>query len=127
MHVQCAWRLSNLDGIVTGLRDLYYPAGDPDAAAEGWSPFKKGARSRLDERTEQLLSQWELSPPVVNSVSADALGGIRLSLTNGYALEVWPGESLPDEYWPVFEPSRGNPHFVVSGSGIDELSEQTSG
>lgn len=121
LHVQCAWRLSAPHCVITGRHDLYYPAGDPEARSEGWSPFEEGARSRLDERTEQLLAAWEASPPVVNGVSADALGGIRLSLTNGHVLEVWPDDSVPRECWRLFEPYRDKPHFVVGGEHFEKL------
>ena len=49
LHVQCAWRLTDPQGIVTGLRDLYVPAGDPNASTEGWSPLERESQSRLDD------------------------------------------------------------------------------
>jgi hypothetical protein len=124
LHVQCAWRLVGPDGIVTGLGDLHVPAGDPDVRPEGWSPFDSGGQARLDERTLRLRSEWAAAPPVVEVVSVDAFGGLRLQLTHGYGLEVWPDDSLPDEYWRLFQPARGAPHFVVTGAGIHQVPEQ---
>ncbi len=123
LHVQCAWCLTGAQGIVTGLRDLYVPAGDPNASTEGWSPLERESPSRLDEITERLVSEWAVAPPVVWLASADDLGGVRLELTSGHVLEVWPDDSLPDEYWRLFEPWRDTPHFVVTGNGIDGLTD----
>jgi hypothetical protein len=113
LHVQCAWRLTHSNRVVIGRNDLYYPPGDPHAELEGWSPVMNGDNSRLDEITKQLLAAWSTSPPVVDGVCADALGGFRLSFTNGYVLEVWPHNSVDGEDWRVFQPQRDTPHFVV--------------
>jgi len=116
--VQCAWRLLGPDGVITGLGDLYVPAGDPNVRPEEWSPFERGNQSRLDERTLHLRSKWKLAPPIVELVTVDAVGGVRLQLTRGYVVEVWPDDSLPHEYWRLLQPARDVPHFVITGTGI---------
>jgi hypothetical protein len=50
-------------------------------------------------------------------------GGIVLSLAGGFALAVFPDDSLDGKYsehWRLLRPGDLSSHFVVSGSGIDE-------
>jgi hypothetical protein len=41
-----------------------------------------------------------------------------LNLADAFALEVFPDDSLDDEHWRLFQPSRDLRHFVVTGAGI---------
>lgn len=120
LHVQCAWRITGLEGIVVGSRDVYYPRGDPDVEPPGFEWDRIGA-NRRDERIDALLAKHEAEPLVVESVQGDAFGGARIILTKGYVLELFAHDSLPDEYWRLFVPDgEGSPpHFVVTGEGIE--------
>ncbi len=57
---------------------------------------------------------------MVTHAWADNVGSIRLHLTGGYALEVFPDDSLKDEHWRLFQPYTEELHFVLTGSGIEE-------
>ena len=39
-------------------------------------------------------------------------------LTRGFALDVFPDESLPGEHWRLFQPGNEKTHFVVTGMGL---------
>jgi hypothetical protein len=119
LHVQCYWRLVGPDGIVAGYHDLTYPAGDDPGSAGLDFNYEQG--NRRDERLARFYDDERAGSRVVEAVTGDSLGGVRISLSRGHALEVIPCDSLDtegveSERWRFFEtdnPSR--PHFVVEG------------
>jgi len=114
LHIQCAWRISGPTGIVVASRDRYVPAGDPDEEPADWRWDRPGA-NRCDER----IKAWCLGGPyLVEAVAADPTGGVRLALSHGYALEVFPDDSQDREHWRLLQPARDADHFIVTGAGI---------
>ena len=120
LHVQCAWRIRGPSGIVVASGDRYYPAGTAlSAKDDNWDWSAPGA-NRSDERIRQWL---EAGPYEVERVSADTTGGIMLSFSRGFALDVFPDNSLDGEYselWRLLRPGDLSSHFVVSGNGVEE-------
>jgi hypothetical protein len=98
---------------------MYYPAGDPETEPEDWEWDEEGA-NRCDERTRQLMAKHVECPLIVESVIADDVGGLSLIFSEGVKLEVFPDNSLPDEYWRFFRPGAEEEHFIVSGEGIGD-------
>jgi hypothetical protein len=119
LHVQCAWRIIGSSEIIVASRDRYYPAGDPTQDPPDFEWSKSGA-NRCDERMETFLSNRDHAPLLVESVQADLIGGFRLFMGEGYALEVFPDDSVGDELWRLFQPYTEADHFVVTGRGIEE-------
>jgi hypothetical protein len=125
LHIQCPWRIVGLAGIVVGASDLYYPAGDdPYNEPQGWHWDRSGA-SRRDQKIHALFAGRRDDPfTVLEATATDAFGGITIVLREGYRLELFPADSLPDEHWRLLTnitPHR--PHFVVTGAGIDIVSD----
>jgi hypothetical protein len=119
IDTECAWHIIGPEGIIVASRDRLYPAGeDPykDLLEFEWD--KQGA-NRCDERMNMLLEDRRDSPMVVESIEADRWGGIKLTFSEGYNLEIFPDDSLDGEYWRFFEPSTSNKHFVVTRHGIE--------
>jgi len=116
LHVQCAWRLAGPEGIVVASRDRHVPAGDPDAEPPGWRWDVPGA-NRSDERCAAWFATRAAA--CVERVTADAFGGLRVALTGGVTLEVFPDDSLDREHWRYFQPATEEPHFVVTGAGVE--------
>jgi hypothetical protein len=117
LHVQCHWRIADAKGIVVGARDLYYPADEAvDVKDFNWDT----SESRLVRRMSEFWSEHAQSPLAVQSVDCDGLGGLRLHLTGGFTLELFPDDSLPDENWRLFRSGDQSKHFVVTGAGIEE-------
>ena len=96
LHVQCGWRIRGPAGIIVARRDLYYPAGDPTERLDEFDSTKKGAKSRRDERLAALLVEHAAALPIVEAVCADDVGSMRITLSQGLFLEVFPDDSLPD-------------------------------
>ena len=121
LHVQCAWRVRGPSGIVVGSSDRYYRSGpDPFPKEEDdWDWSIPGA-NRRDERIREWLQARSYE---VERVSADATGGIVLSFATGFALDVFPDDSLDgeyDEHWRLLRPADLSSHFVLRGGGIDQ-------
>lgn len=115
LHVQCAWRIRGPNGIVAASQDRFYKAGSEDD--RDWSA---AGTNRRDERVREWLSARSYN---VERISADSTGGIVLSFAGGFALDVFPDNSLDGEYserWRLLRPRDLSSHFVVSGSGIDD-------
>ena len=112
LHVQCPWRLTRHDEIVTGYFDRLYPPGDPLDEREGWEPNGPGSwgHERLREWTAKL-------PLSVVSLAADAFAGMRIVLAGDYVLEMFPIDSVQTEQWRLFRPGTDESHFVVLGAG----------
>ena len=60
----------------------------------------------------------------VLKIDSDELGGFNVTLSGGYKLEVFPDSSEDDEqseHWRFFNRKENNPHFIVTGSGIEKV------
>ena len=56
---------------------------------------------------------------VCAGVIAEECGEFRLSFVGGEQLLVEPDQTDCLEYWRLFRPGSGQPHFVVGPSGIN--------
>jgi len=118
LHVQCAWRIVGIEGIIVASRDRYYPAGvDPYKDLENFD-WDKAGNNRRDERINKFLNDRKDSPLVVLAIEADDLGSIHIRFKGGYALDIFPDDSLRGEFWRFFKRSSTDKHFVVTGDGI---------
>jgi hypothetical protein len=122
LDVQCAWRIARAGEILVGSRDVYYPRGDPMQDVPGFQ-WDKAGMNRRDERLERFFGEREHDPPVVQRIEADYVGGLRLMLSDGSRLEIFPHDSLDaeghSERWRLFRVGSEEPHFVVTGRGVE--------
>jgi hypothetical protein len=118
IDTECAWHIGGPNGIVVASRDRLYPAGiDPHKDLLEFEWDKPGA-NRCDERMQSFLDEHKSFPLIVGSLEANNLGGLKLDLSGGYTLEIFPDNSLDSEYWRFFEPHSAKKHFVVTAQGI---------
>jgi hypothetical protein len=100
LRVYCAWRLVRGDQVLAGSGDLFTPA-DPDEELDTFDYEAPGA-TWWDARWRAYVDGLA-APPTVVSVAADALGGLRVALSDGAALEVFPNsapaEHVESEFW----------------------------
>ncbi len=116
LHLQCAWRIVRGEEVVVGSRDLYYPAGCTSPEVPPGFQWDVQGANRLDERLQQFLATAELR---VSDVKAGDAGSLKIFLGNDVCLEVFPDDSFDTEHWRFFRPYLDEPHFVVSGSGME--------
>ena len=119
LYVFCAWRLTRGGALLAGSADLFTPA-DPDEDLETFDYEAPGA-TWWDARWRAYADAAAPAPPTVAAVAADAFGGLRLALSDGAALEVFPNsapaEHVETEFWRLVRPGRGGPDFVAGTAG----------
>jgi len=122
LHVQCPWRLSSKNEIIVGSQDYYYPNqkwlkdkgfSDIDAKWEDVFEWDKIGSNIFDEKAQIISEQAENNPIFVEKIEADNLGGVKLSLSNGFVFEIFPNDSLKEESWRFFTQNPDEPHYVV--------------
>jgi hypothetical protein len=116
LHVQCAWRITHDEQVVVGSRDLFYP---PQETEDDVPDFDwEQSPNRRDARVAELFKN-ETRQFVVQRVEVGDAGAFTLVLNDGYALDVFPHDSLSTEHWRLFQPRVAGPHFVVTGKGLE--------
>jgi hypothetical protein len=120
LHIQCPWRIDGPEGIITGRSDLWeHISGKP--MPDKWEP---GVDDNIqDMRIGNLLGGFDARTRshinntdrlVVEGVQSSHLGDLKIDLTGGYHLILFPGGSI-GEAWRLFEPGRDADHLVVEG------------
>jgi hypothetical protein len=122
LHVQCPWRLEGAKGIITGRQDVWEYAG-PGQEPDGW--VRGGCQDcLLDGRMTSVFGprtavagkkgSWWPTPQAefdVQAVETTPLGDIRLILSGGYALQVFPSSTNGEE-WRLFDYNSDAEHLV---------------
>jgi hypothetical protein len=117
LHVQCAWRLSRADRVITGSGDLYDPVGIQSEKPDPDFDWKKQPNC-VDELMQSLFEN-DTRQLVVQRVEVGVAASLCIHLEHGFFLEIFPNDSAIDEYWRFFKPGKDEPHFVVTGNGIE--------
>ncbi|NOT61761.1 MAG: hypothetical protein HOP19_16220 [Acidobacteria bacterium] len=120
LHVQCAWRIRSSSRIIVASDDRYSPADETLTEDDNFEWDVPGA-NRCDRRMDEWLAAFAGNYPVVTNVATDSVGGFSLFLSDDQMLEVFPDNSLTDEYseyWRFFKHSSDDKHFVFSGTGF---------
>lgn len=114
LHIDCPWRITGLDGVVTGSGDYWEPPVlGKDGRYEDFDAYKD--RTRFDIQIRKFVSEFRGS--CVGNISVDSVGGFRLSIGRWNLLEVFPINSQDIECWRLFQPDNSTDHFVVTGIG----------
>ena len=116
LHVQCPWRFDGPSGTITGRDDLWDYAG-PGERPPNWS--HEDGLSLQDQRLSSFFVRdegtrsWvnESDRFVVTAAEQTKRGDIRLELSNGYAILVFPS-SYRSEAWRLFAPGSDDDHLV---------------
>ena len=109
LHVQCPWRITQPPEIVVASGDCFYEAGSDEPY--NW---ETAGESRFDRYAITLNNEFETSPPLVDTVNVDGVGGFSLRFLCGYIFEVFPdlSSNSDNEQWRLFRPGRVESHFV---------------
>lgn len=123
LHVFCAWRLARGAALLAGSADLFTPA-DPDEELDTFDYEAPGA-TWWDVRVAAYFDAAPADGPRVTAAAADALGGVRLTLSDGAALELFPNsapaEHFETEFWRLTRAGRAEPDFVVGTAGAEHV------
>ena len=119
LHIQCSWRIAKGNKIVVGSRDFYSPRTGLENE-NGHFEWDVQGNNRFDERIESIIEDIDENT-IVERVDSDEVGGLKIFLSQGYLLEVFPDTSEDDEYsefWRLFKRKEDSSHFVVTGNGL---------
>ena len=119
LHVQCAWRITRGDEIVVGSGDLYYPAEYQNEHEEFPADFDWRKHPNRRDKLLRLLFENDVREFIVQRIEVGIAGNLRIELSGGFVLDVFPDYSLDSEHWRLFAPGKDEPHFVVTGRGIE--------
>lgn len=118
LHIQCPWRISGRDGIVTGAADMFAPA-DPNLPEWEFDADRPGT-SIADRELRRWIDSYAHRPLAVVGIEVDRCGGFVLKLSEGFAFEVFPDAVGTDpehgEHWRLLQPGRETRHFVMRGA-----------
>lgn len=115
LHVSCAWRVLCEEGIIAGQGDWGFR--ETEYRKTKLSPKFS---SLVVQRLESLDTLASSSALVVERITLGKAGDLRLSLTDGYALEVAPLTSYDEiEYWRLLRPETDEPHLVCGSYGFE--------
>ncbi|MDC7722793.1 hypothetical protein [Priestia megaterium] len=120
LDIQCSWRIIKDNKILVGSRDFYSPRTGWNQENDDFDWDVQG-NNRFDERIESFIENTK-EHVAVERVEPDEVGGLKIFLSQGYLLEVFPDTSEDDEYsefWRFFNRRENSPHFVVTGNGTE--------
>jgi len=120
LHIQCSWRITQQNTILTASRDFYSPNSECFEVDENFDWDIVG-NNRFDERIKSFLHAVQ-NRLIVEKIDSDEIGGLKVFLSDNYVLEVFPDSSQDDEYsefWRFFTRKDDIPHFVVTANGIE--------
>jgi hypothetical protein len=122
LHISCAWRIENDDGIIVGLDDYWDPPGE-EAWHEDWN--KETDQNLLDLKLADLFKDFssetksfvnQTGELVVESVEATEFGDLSIHLTGGYKIKIFTSHS-EDENWVFFNGEHNPNEFFMSVDG----------
>jgi len=119
LHVQCAWHIGRGEEVIVGSRDIYYPADYQSEDEEIPPDFDWDKHPNRRDRLLRSLFEDGARSFTVQRVEVRLAGSLRLSLSDGFYLDVFPDDSLGREHWRLFMPRTEERHFVVTGRGIE--------
>lgn len=120
IDIQCSWRITKDNKILVGSRDFYSPRSGWNVENDDFDWDVQG-NNRFDEQIESFIENAK-EHVAVERIEPDEVGGLKIFLSQGYLLEVFPDTSEDDEYsefWRFFNRRENSPHFVVTGNGIE--------
>lgn len=127
LHLQCPWHLVEGDRLVTGAGDIWHPPGDWVSLDE----YKRFRGDGVTRRDELLRGFFDRHPDgvAVTSIACDAVGYLRLDLSDACRLVALPQTSWfldgPAEHWRFF-PADGE-HLVVTSAGVYTVAGEDEG
>ena len=107
IHVQCPWRFIQDYKLILGSGDVYIPREGISDSEFDWNTF---GMSIFDEKLKMIKSKN--TPIVVEDVSIDEVGTLKIIFERGLVFETLPNSSVTVEYW-IFINNRTKKHTVV--------------
>ena len=110
LNVQCSWRLIKDYRIIVASKDIYIPKTGLNEDIFDWEKY---GENRFDEKVSEFKTTMLTSNIFVSKISADEIGGLIVELDLGIKLELFPDDSLEDEFWRFIVFGDKSEHLVV--------------
>jgi hypothetical protein len=109
LNVQCAWRLTQNNQIIVASKDFYIPKTGLEYNLFDWEEY---GNNRFDERIGSFKPMITTTNLSVINISVDNIGGFKIDLDLGIKFEIFPDDSLEDEFWRLIINGDKSEHFV---------------
>lgn len=120
LHVQCAWRLTQKSRIIVASRDVYFPKTGLVNDDFNW---EEHGNNRFDEIVSDFKSMLFTKKLSVTKILADNIGGFEIDFEDGLKFELFPDDSLEDEFWRLIVNGNTSEHFVVFEKDVKECAK----
>lgn len=116
LHIQCAWRITDFEKIITGSSDRFIP----NSQIKDYEEFNWDVQNanRCDEQLKVLLDKLS-TDLIVKDVTVNKFGDAKIFFNDDYLLEVIPDNSTADEAWRLFNNGGDTEHLVITGTGVN--------
>jgi hypothetical protein len=120
IDTEAGWHIRGKGKIVVASADRFYAAGkNPYKEIETTDWEDRPGENRCDRRLAKFIQDHKKSPLIVETFLINNWGGLIISLSQGFAIEIFQHSSLDGEYWRMFRSaSKTSRHLVVASSGI---------
>lgn len=115
VHLQCRWRLVRGAAVLVEEGDLYVPGA---CAPAEFAAGNEIGTARFDDRVEGVTRLLAAEAPVVDAVSIGDEFDLRLTLSSGMTLEVFPAGREGREDWRFLGSGGGGQHYVVENGSV---------
>lgn len=110
LHVSCSWRFTDGKNIIMASRDMYLPKNGEYIDDFDWDVI---GNNRFDERINIIHREINKNIITVDELKIDKYGSLIVQFNNGYVLEVFPDDSLEEEYWRFISNINESEHLVI--------------
>jgi hypothetical protein len=109
LNVQCAWRLTQNSHIIVASKDFYLPKTGLEYDSFDWEEY---GNNRFDERISSFKPMITTTNLSVSNISVDDIGGVKIDFEFGVKFELFPDDSLEEEFWRFIINGNKSEHFV---------------
>lgn len=114
LHIQCPFRISSVNGIITGSDDLFVSLSDPESVVD----LSCKTVCVLDERLECIANK--IKDEVVDRIVINEYGDLYLYFSD-YSIAVFSANSMEMESWRFIELGNNGKHIIRTGIGFEIL------
>lgn len=112
LHLQCPFRISNANGIITGSDDLFVSSSEIENAVD----LSKKNVCVLDyqlARNESIIKNG-----IVNNIEISKYGDLNIYLSD-YVISIFPASSTDGESWRFFRTGKEDKHLIRKGKSFE--------
>jgi hypothetical protein len=118
IHISCSFRITDSRKNLTANLDMFNVNSTTEWTAD--FDWDVSGANLYDETAYVMSEQFGIDSALVVRVKANLYGDVDIYLSNGFIIQIFANDSSKQEIWRLFETESQNPHFAVTGQGIEE-------